>query len=250
MMSLSGPSVWHFGTVSSALDVALRLSSARKLAEWDSVLVKKQTIGRGQLRRTWYSPEGNIYAALRMPSSPIFASQAAAPAMGCLLATAMGEIGLPVKIKWPNDIVYVDQGAPLKIAGILLEERAGIVLAGLGINVRKAPEAELMRKERALDASCLEKVSPGLVHRYDSLELLWQSLVKCIFSIYTTQKFLLNWQKLAENFLLWRHQTVVIRDSNHEVRGMLKGLSPSGELLLVSNGINQLCHSGSLALAD
>lgn len=247
---MSSQSIWHFETVSSALDVAWHLALASRLAEWDSVLAKQQTAGRGQMRRTWYSPEGNVYAALRLPFSPLFASAAAAPAMGCLLATAMEKLGLPVKIKWPNDIVYEDFGRPVKIAGILLEERAGIALAGLGINLNNAPNSGLMRKEAALEASSLVKVCPDLVGRFGCPSHLWQSLVKCIFSIYTNQKFLLNWQKLAESFLLWRHQTVMIRDGNHEIRGMLNGLSPSGELLLVSNGVNQLCHSGSLALAD
>lgn len=249
-MFVSQQAVWHFDSVASVLDVASRLAKAGRLAEWDSVLAKKQTAGRGQMRRTWYSPEGNIYVALRLPFSPLFASQAAAPVMGCLLAQAMHELGVCVKIKWPNDIVFIEHGAPVKIAGILLEERAGVVLAGLGINVSSAPTPELLRKEAALEASCLEKICPSLVSQYDCPMRMWQSLVKCIFSIYNNQNFLLHWQNIAESFLLWRHQTVLVRDSDQVIRGTLQGLGSSGELLLVSNGINQLCHSGSLARAD
>ncbi len=249
-MSLASRSVWHFGTVASVLDVAMRLASAGRLAEWDSVLATRQTTGRGQMRRTWYSPEGNIYAALRLPKTGLFSSQAAAPVVGGLLAKAFETLGVPVKIKWPNDIIFVEQGVPRKIAGILLEERAGNILAGVGINVCNAPTPELMRQESALEASSLANVCQSFVKRQESPSLLWQSLVKCIFSIYNTNEFLLHWQNVADSFLLWRHQTVLIHDANQEMRGTLEGLSPSGELILVSNGIHQLCHSGSLALAD
>ena len=61
------PEVWRFGEVSSALDVGHTLARRGLLAPWQSVLVSSQRQGRGQLRRNWVSPAGNIYAALRLP---------------------------------------------------------------------------------------------------------------------------------------------------------------------------------------
>ena len=83
------PFVWRFGEVSSSLDVAFLLSGRGWLDVWDSVQAVSQTSGRGQLRRHWVSPPGNIYAALRLPSLPPFDGTAAAPAMGLLLACAL-----------------------------------------------------------------------------------------------------------------------------------------------------------------
>lgn len=248
---MTKPEIWHFGRVSSALDVAAKLAASRRFGIWDSILAQSQSAGRGQMRRNWFSPEGNIYAALRLPLEGPFASQAAAPAMGCLLALAFAQLDFNVKIKWPNDIVCF--GAfekPVKIAGILLEERAGCLFAGVGVNVCQAPSKSMLRENAALEAASLAEIAPNFLSHYQSFDFLWSSLVKCVFSIYKTKDFVRDWQMLANNFLLWRNQSVLIKDGNQAVRGRLQGLSLTGELILASNGTTQLCHSGSLALAD
>ena len=66
------PWVWRFGEVPSCLDTAMHLAVSGRLAFWDSVQCVAQTAGRGQLRRAWHSPPGNIYAALRLPLEPPF----------------------------------------------------------------------------------------------------------------------------------------------------------------------------------
>lgn len=101
------------------------------LEPWDSVLAVSQTAGRGQLRRQWVSPPGNVYAALRLPLTPPFDGTAAAPVMGMLLAQGLRQGGWPIWLKWPNDLVLCGaDGIPRKLAGILLEERGGVLLAG------------------------------------------------------------------------------------------------------------------------
>lgn len=123
------PEVWRFGEVSSALDVGHTLARRGLLAPWQSVLVSSQRQGRGQLRRNWVSPAGNIYAALRLPMQEPFASSAASTVTGAMLAAALGKLGFEVRLKWPNDLAVLDGDTPAKVAGILLEERAGVLLA-------------------------------------------------------------------------------------------------------------------------
>lgn len=244
------PHIWHFGHITSSLDIANRLAASQKLSVWDSVLARSQGAGRGQLRRSWFSPEGNVYAALRLPMSPPFSTQAAAPATGCLLALAFERLGLQVSLKWPNDIVLQVHGRPKKFAGILLEERAGVLLAGIGINFINSPPKETLREGSALEATSLQCAAPAFATRYDGGGLLWLSLVKQAISIYNTHDFLYQWPSLAERFLLWRHCLVQICDGHQAARGRLEGVNSLGELVLASNGIQQLCHSGSLDLAD
>ena len=78
------PEVWRFGEVSSALDVGHTLARRGLLAPWQSVLVSSQRQGRGQLRRNWVSPAGNIYAALRLPMQEPFAGSAASTVTGAM----------------------------------------------------------------------------------------------------------------------------------------------------------------------
>ena len=76
---LPGP-VYLTGAATSSLDAARLLVEADLFPEWASVLCLSQSAGRGQMRRAWSSPAGNLYTALRLPMKPPFDSEAAAPA--------------------------------------------------------------------------------------------------------------------------------------------------------------------------
>ena len=244
------PSVWRFGEVGSCLDTAIMLAGRGWLAPWESVQAVSQTAGRGQLRRHWHSPVGNVYAALRLPLDPPFDGTAAAPAVGLLLAEALCAEGFPVKLKWPNDLVLHAAGAtPRKLAGILLEERGGVLLAGIGVNVRWSPPAEMMRASAALEAVCLGDWLAGKPYALPTAEALWQTLVNRIHSAYVNcHSFTKEWKNRAESLLLWRGENVELCDEDHIVRGCLTGLALSGGLCLNINGRLEELFCGSLRL--
>ena len=103
-----------------------------------AVLARRQRFGRGQRGRSWLSPAGGawISAALPWPADPAAAaSPGLAVAVG--LALELEEIGLPVQLKWPNDLLVDGR----KIAGLLprLRLRGGVVRwaqVGVGLNGR------------------------------------------------------------------------------------------------------------------
>ena len=229
----------------------MHMAASGLLAPWDSVQCAAQSAGRGQLRRSWYSPPGNIYVALRLPVTPPFDGSAAAPAAAFLLAEALRSEGWPVQLKWPNDIVIADaDGQPKKLAGILLEERGGILLAGMGINVDFSPPAAILRADAAMEATCLRDVCRHAEGQYISTaEALWQRLVMLIHSAYIDcHSFSEQWKKRADSLLLWRGKNVELRDDGRIVRGWLAGLSPAGGLCLNRNGRLEEFFSGSLLL--
>ncbi len=244
------PFVWRFGEVSSSLDVAFLLSGRGWLDVWDSVQAVSQTSGRGQLRRHWVSPPGNIYAALRLPSLPPFDGTAAAPAMGLLLACALRAEGWPVLLKWPNDLVLSPPDGPRKLAGILLEERGGVLLAGIGVNVSFAPPDNALRADAALRAASLDR-HPVPGRPAPLAEELWQRLVKHVHSAYNNGHSLSEqWKTRAEQLLLWRGRDVELIDGGRSVRGRLEGLTPAGGLRLLRNGRCEEWLSGSLRLSE
>lgn len=219
------------------------------LAPWDGVQCAAQTAGRGQLRRHWHSPPGNIYAAIRLPVTPPFDGSAAAPATAYLLAEALRRLGWPVQLKWPNDIVIEDAEAqPRKLAGILLEERGGILLAGIGINVDFFPPADALRADAVMEATCLRDMSNvGKGQYISTAEAIWQQLVMRMHSAYINcHSFSAQWKKHADSLLLWRGKDVELRDDGRIVRGWLAGLGPAGGLCLNQNGRLEEFFSGSL----
>lgn len=102
----------------------------------------QQRRGHGQQGRIWQSPPGGVWlsAALPWPAEPQgTASLALAAALG--LALQLEALGLPVQIKWPNDLLVNGR----KLAGILprLRWRGGQVRhaqVGVGLNgVNRVP---------------------------------------------------------------------------------------------------------------
>lgn len=240
------PEVFSFAEVPSCLDTAFELERAGRLRVWDSALAASQTAGRGQLRRQWHSPPGNIYAAMRLPVSPPFDGPSAAVAVGVLAAEALGALGWHVRIKWPNDLVLPLGGLPRKVAGILLEERGGVLLAGIGVNVLSRPADADLRPEAALGAACLAEGGKPDAAAPEASEL-WRCLVRRMVSAYTQARiFAATWRGRAEKLLLWRGETVMVVDGRATVKGRLAGLCPSGALRLETEKGLVECTGGSL----
>lgn len=235
--------------VSSTFAVAHTLAQKGMLHAWGAVLAASQTAGRGQFRRHWQSPRGNLYVTFRLPDAPVFQADSAALVVGVLLAAAFSRLGYPVQLKWPNDLLNPEAG---KAAGILVENRDGIMLAGVGVNLRILPEAEQLRREHATPAGLLlagDKM-PVLMAPFS----LWQTLVNEMIFAYS-QSFAQSATKmlpeLAGPFLAWKGEAVTVSDTNGTtLSGRLGGVSPNGGLLLQAfDGKTHEIFSGSLARA-
>jgi BirA family biotin operon repressor/biotin-[acetyl-CoA-carboxylase] ligase len=135
--------VVHFDRTDSTNIQAKSLASAHA-AEGTLVVAEEQLAGRGRKQRSWFSPAGaGIYASLILRPS---ISPGEAPRMTLMTAVAAAEAlmsvtELPVRIKWPNDLLIHGK----KIGGILTEistemDTIEYVVIGLGINVNTPQE--------------------------------------------------------------------------------------------------------------
>ena len=241
--------IWRAADTGSVLDLALALARMGYLDSWESVVTRTQSQGRGQLRRSWYSPPGNLYAAIRLPPTPPFSEVGASVAVGTLLVQAMRQIGLPILLKWPNDLVISHGGKPFKIAGILLEERDDIVIAGIGINLLSSPDVSLLRYEAAMPAASLLDYAPNMKICADPGEF-WRYLVNHMYQDYVSLPFRKNWEEKANEFLLWRnrHVELVEADGGSLRCGFLLGLCAGGGLALKAEDETFDCWQGSLKL--
>lgn len=116
---------------------------------------EEQTNGRGRLGRTWSAPRGAgvwMSVLLRPKLTPADIAQVTLLA-GLATCIAIREVtGLPVAIKWPNDIVYEGK----KLVGILTEmaaeeDRISALVVGIGVNVNNASfPMELKEKATSL----------------------------------------------------------------------------------------------------
>lgn len=239
------------GRCASSLDMAWRLVADQLLAPWDSVLALGQSQGRGQLRRAWHSPPGNVYAALRLPETFSQQGDLAPYLAGCCLALALHRAGVAAEVKWPNDLL----AAGCKVGGVLLEERGGVLLAGVGLNLASAPDAGALERDplaplpAALGAwSCLQNVGP-LTLWLQLLSGMRQALEG--FAALPTKAL----PAVLEGLLAWRGQRVLVRDSGGEgddfdkSGGVVVGIGIDGALYLQERGKQVPVRSGSIVLA-
>ena len=114
--------------------------SGPHLGQPRAVLARRQRFGHGQQGRVWVSPPGGVWlsAALPWPEDP---EGAAAPALAVAVALAaeLGALGVPIGLKWPNDLMLLTPAGPRKLAGLLpgLRLRGGKVRwarIGVGLN--------------------------------------------------------------------------------------------------------------------
>lgn len=137
-----GDRIYYFSEIGSTNDEAASLAQ-RGAAEGTMVLASSQSAGRGRLGRQWFSPaDAGLYASV------ICRDRRAAPLLTIAGGVAVAEgireaTGLPVEIKWPNDVVLVTGLPPArrKIAGILAEASSSTdglqyVVLGFGVNLR------------------------------------------------------------------------------------------------------------------
>lgn len=104
-------------------------------------VAREQTTGRGRSGRVWYSPPHlGLYLSMAIPGFDIIFEDACYWnfASAAVLYDFCIKQSIPVRVKWPNDLV-TQSG---KLAGVLVEwlvkgaKSQGIII-GIGINVKK-----------------------------------------------------------------------------------------------------------------
>ncbi|MEB3335552.1 MAG: biotin--[acetyl-CoA-carboxylase] ligase [Cyanobacteriota bacterium] len=106
-----------------------------------AVVARRQRFGHGQRGRVWQSPPGGVWLSAALPWGAM-ASQAAAPGLAVAvgLLRQLEDLGLDVRLKWPNDLLLRGRdGQWRKLAGLLsgLRLRGPLVRwarVGLGLN--------------------------------------------------------------------------------------------------------------------
>jgi len=126
--------------------------------------VDEQTAGRGRQRRPWHArPRAALLFSLAIPLPELLPGlPAITPACGAALADALIARGVPIQLKWPNDLML---GAR-KLGGLLCElgvdtNGQATLILGVGINVFLTAEdrVQIGQPAAALD----EILSPRLL---------------------------------------------------------------------------------------
>ena len=228
-----GDPIYFFHETGSTNDVAAALAE-RGAPEGTTVVASAQTSGRGRFGRRWFSPPGaGLYVSV------VCRSAAAAPLLTLAGGVSVADgiraaTGLPVHIKWPNDII-VEAGTPVrrrKLAGILAEASSSAdalqhIVLGFGINLRPAAyppelgdgatsiEAELGRPPES---------GPVLAETLAALAALTAELAAG-----NARRLLARWRELAPSA---QGTPVRWETAEGQISGTAAGISDDGALLV------------------
>jgi BirA family biotin operon repressor/biotin-[acetyl-CoA-carboxylase] ligase len=238
-----GSSWEYFDEIGSTNDVALR-AAEQGAPEGALFVAGAQTAGRGRMGRSWHSPpEAGLYV------STIVRRGVLAPwitlAGGVAVAEGIREAtGLPVQLKWPNDVVAVTGHAfrsRRKLAGVLAEasssaEAIQYIVLGFGINLRAAAlPPELEGRAGSLEGELGRQVDGGAVLAA-ALEAL--NRVTSDIEAFGPSQLLTEWMRLSPS----AHGSDVEWDGPEGVRtGVSAGIDTQGALRVsTSSGIERI----------
>jgi BirA family biotin operon repressor/biotin-[acetyl-CoA-carboxylase] ligase len=235
------------GKCASSMDVAWEMIDRNFFKNWDSVIAVEQVAGRGQHRRKWISPPGNIYASWAWPDLSEKIGEDSPwknlfPLLtGYIVAQALEEFSLFVKLKWPNDLILKDR----KIGGILIEERRGKIVLGIGLNTVSAPPDGEFENDYSVPATSFYREGIHLTPLS-----VWIKLVKSAQNSF--EKIINNLNpgdfiELITGRLAWLGRQVLVKRNGSDVyKARIAGLAPDGGLLLNRNGTDEVLYSGRM----
>ena len=229
--------VYHEETVTSTMEFS-RLLAQNGAGHGTVITADFQEEGRGRIRgRKWEMEKGRALAftvLLRFTSIPaalgLKAGLAAALAIEEFAPTLAGK----VLIKWPNDILLpsrVNKQSALKAAGILAEADGCNVHIGIGVNVSQKQMPDFPRGQ-ATSLSLATGLEYNDADRFILLEKILSRLRDEIESC--------DWRERVEARLYKKGGQVCFAkgaaDSGQLMTGVLTGIGPEGELLILPPG--------------
>jgi len=192
-----------------------------------AIFASSQKYGQGQFGRNWHSPKGGVWVSAAINAKDCNANNS--ELYGLAVALAMVEtferIGVDVKIKWPNDLMFDGK----KLAGILprLFSRGGeirLLRVGVGLNVfNNVPQEGISLKQIVGD----EKMNINF----------WSSEV--LFAIDRSLEFLYD-QKFLCSQIEQRLWSKKYTDKETSFQWDIKGIDSSGRLIVNKDGKERL----------
>jgi BirA family transcriptional regulator, biotin operon repressor / biotin---[acetyl-CoA-carboxylase] ligase len=220
-----GQNVMYFDSVTSTNDVA-RQQASQRVPEGTAIIAECQTTGRGRLKRTWVSPQGNIAITVILyparKNLPYLTMLAALAVLRSIEITT----GLNCQLKWPNDVLINNK----KVCGILLESQAtsdsvdyAIIGIGTNVNMKLSDYPDIASIATSLADETGKEVSRLLL-----LRNLFLEMEKLYIRLQAGKSPLAEWR----DNLVTLGKSVHVRSGDDVFEGVAESVADDGSLLL------------------
>ena len=229
---LLGKRVYYFNTIDSTQNFAAKIASDKN--ENGTVIIsKKQTKGRGRLKRKWKSPPGGIWMSIIIHPKFDASYVTLIPIVTSLALCKAIEHTMKInpKLKWPNDLTLNGK----KLAGILLDSsiesnKIENVILGVGINFKIKPrilEKTIKKTQNFYGATTLvEKNEQPLALVQQFLYELENVLV--LINSGSTKRLLREWTKRSSTI----GKNISVKTDDGNITGKALKLDSDGGLII------------------
>jgi BirA family biotin operon repressor/biotin-[acetyl-CoA-carboxylase] ligase len=245
---LVGTNLVFLEEIGSTNDYARRLAQNGD-QDGTVVFANHQTAGRGRLDRRWEAPPGSSLLLSVILRPRLAAHQVQRLTMICGLGAAdavEAETGLPVRLKWPNDVIV--RGG--KAGGILTEiglsgQQVDYAVVGIGLNVNL--ELEQLPPRPLVPAISL---SHALGHPVERLPLL-QALLRAIDARYVALQAGHSPHEEWAARLTTLGQPVTVSSASSTLQGVAEAVDADGALLVrLADGRLEAVVAGDVTLRE
>ena len=241
--------VYHYTSLESTNSEAVRLARNGS-SDWTVIFADEQKKGRGRYAREWYSPPGlGLYFSIILrPAIDLKLINLINLRTAWIIAQMInrelsGQANIEIRLKWPNDVLVNEK----KISGILVESeifnrQLNYLVVGIGINLNHTPQ-EFPPEIRSLATSLRLESN----HIYDPLVLLKD--IVCALNNKLYIDFKNKFRKVVEDYqklMAYLDQPAEIRLNSELIKGKIKGLDASGQLIMQQGEDIRLINSGDL----
>ncbi len=218
----------------------LRALAEKGTREGLVLIAEKQAAGRGRRGAEWFSPAGKdlAFSILIKPTVSKDLWARLSLAAGLAVAEAVEKFVPLAEIKWPNDVIVSDR----KIAGILVEAGTDFVIVGVGINVNsEAFPNGLAATSLALETGGRIERAAVLLEVVKRISILRESLER---------GFEQTMDGVRQRCWLTGKDVRFVA-SGQVKNGFVRGLGPTGELLVEVNGqVERIVQADEVRVVD
>ena len=227
-----GKKVYYFDTIDTTQNFAMEIATKNN-TNGTIIIAKKQTGGRGRMKRKWKSPVGGIWMSIIIHPKFSVSSTTLVPIATSLALCVAIEKTLKIKpeLKWPNDVTLKGK----KVAGVLVDasiisNEIEYMIIGVGINfkIKQTELAHTIKKTPNFYG-----VATLVKKNIDSLPLLHQFLYELenVFQMIDSkdiEKIINQWTKRSS--MIGRNVSIVT--GNGSMNGKAVKIDNDGALII------------------
>ena len=230
-----GERIYYFNTIDTTQNFAMKIAS-KKNENGSIVISKKQTGGRGRMKRKWKSPVGGIWMSVIIhPEFDATYTTLIPIATSLALCIAIEKtLKINTKLKWPNDITLKGK----KVAGVLtdasiISNQIESMVLGIGINFKINPdelENSIKKTPNFYGVTTLVKKNESMVPLIKQFLYELENVLKLINSV-QIKKIRNEWTKRSST--IGKNVSIITNDGH--IRGRALKIDSDGGLV-ISNG--------------